>query len=725
MSLISVIVAAAIGSVVVLGMTQFQVNLMRSINQVKKGSNLELLAADMVEHLAIKEDCSEQPDPTNIATGTCILKSPCDFLLDGATKSAAIPENAGEEYRDNIRKAFEFPSGNNKDSTDTSISIPAASEATIEYKKPKSYHDLKIVGMKVGKDANADKAKLLVYLSTKKQDILLPDIAPLEITLKIEYKSDDTLKRCYALGSSVEQAALDCITIDDDENEGKTLIGCGGTSDVSANRNTFVGYEVGNKDTTGVNNSFFGYQAGYSNTTNSNSFFGYQAGYSNTIFSNNSFFGYQAGYSNKNNSNTFIGNQAGKYNTTGQFNTFIGNLAGKAGNANKLTGNHNTFIGFATGSLNTTGINNTYIGSFAGFKNTEGYSNAFLGFNAGHWNKGNANTFIGSTAGQGNTEGDSNTFIGVSAGYYNTLGSNNIYIGNHIGSASHSRTRAGISKTANNQLNIGDLILGKRNPTAIPADNSNTPNENKITSITESSGVLIRGSLRCTKEPCGSGGGGATYTYAFHSQTTAYPSCPTGFTELWRGYSSVGGHDAGARANLSEIGSCLENFVVTSWVECAGWTNQCIHNSSGDSTLWLSTLSDTTAATNSSNRNTLMNWVSRCRVCEGSKPIIARHSMTTSYPSCPTGWSELWRGYSYAGGGSNRTPIQHDHLSGPGSCLKNFRKVVTLDCAGKRCFYKSSHDFSSYLATTTANYKNSHQTSATNLISRCRVCMKD
>ena len=669
MSLISVIVAAAIGSVVVLGMTQFQVNLMRSIAQVKKSSNLEILHSDILRHLAIKETCSEEPSPTNVQVGkSCIFKSPCDLLLAGVTKAAAYKQN-----KDEIKDKVPFTSkSNDKDSTDTSTT----SAANI-YEKSEKYHDLRFVGMKVDKVANANKADLLVYFSTKQSNILLPD-EYITIDLAIEYNTNGTLKRCYAKGGTgvggTSEASLDCITIDDDSTTGKTLIGCGGTSDVSANKNTFVGYGAGKSTESG---SHSGGQH--------NSFFGYRAGYSNNSGWGNSFFGYQAGYSNN-------------------------------------SGNLNSFIGDQAGYSNISGGSNNFFGWQAGYKNNSGASNNFIGYQAGNKNtSGSYNNFFGRWAGYKNTSGRYNSFFGSGAGQYNTEGSNNIYIGNEITPPNSSGTRAGISRTASNQLNIGDLILGKRNPTAIPTDTSSTPNENKINSITESSGVLIRGSLRCTEEPCGSGGG-ATYMYAFHSQTTAYPSCPTGFTELWRGYSSMSGHDGYVQADLSETASCLERLIPMAWTECS--LGACDHKSGHDFTIWLSALSNTSNV-RSITYSSLSTRVSRCRACEGNKPIIARHSMTTSNPNCPTGWTSLWTGYSYAGGGANRGPVYHNHLSGPSSCLKNFRSMPYIECNNNNCGYQTGSDRSTYLATTTANGRHSGQTNILNLISRCRVCMKD
>lgn len=37
----------------------------------------------------------------------------------------------------------------------------------------------------------------------------------------------------------------------------------------------------------------------------------------------------------------------------------------------------------------------------------------------------------------------------------------------------------------------------------------------------------------------------------------------------------------------------------------------------------------------------------RCSVCEAPTRVIAVHSQSVSIPECPSGWSELWIGYSF------------------------------------------------------------------------------
>ena len=41
-------------------------------------------------------------------------------------------------------------------------------------------------------------------------------------------------------------------------------------------------------------------------------------------------------------------------------------------------------------------------------------------------------------------------------------------------------------------------------------------------------------------------------------------------------------------------------------------------------------------------------FISRCVVCDAPANVIAIHSQTLVIPDCPTGWSSLWIGYSFA-----------------------------------------------------------------------------
>ena len=259
------------------------------------------------------------------------------------------------------------------------------------------------------------------------------------------------------LGSTDDLACYD-VPVEGKPDFGKTKVGCASTSPTEEMRleptlfgfntgkgtaggcnesgqcgyfgghNTFIGNSAGHDNTFGRSNTFIGNSAGYGNTRGAhNTFIGNWAGFENAEGGRNTFIGYRAGTSNTGNNNTFIGYDAGHDNTANE-NTFIGNYAGYK----NLGGAHNTFMGKSAGHWNTEGGNNTFIGYWAGYFNTTATDNTFIGNSAGYYNKGNHNTFIGNSAGYYN-KGNHNTFIGNSAGHDNTLGKENTFIGNSAG----------------------------------------------------------------------------------------------------------------------------------------------------------------------------------------------------------------------------------------------------------------------------------------------------
>ena len=236
---------------------------------------------------------------------------------------------------------------------------------------------------------------------------------------------------------------------------GGTFMGSiSGEQNTTASNNLFIGYSAGKQNTTGTDNVFIGKNAGLNNTTSSeNTFWGAYAGEKNTSGSKNSFFGHSAGRQNTSGSNNvFLGFQSGHRNTTSSENVFIGNKAGEA----NTTGRDNTFFGNRSGTRNTTAQNNTFAGAESGKNNTTGYDNTFLGMSAGGSNTtGTKNVFAGYEAGKDSTTGNNGVFIGTSAGKTIGGGSNNIFLGR--GTSPMANMTAG----GNNQLNIGNLLLGR------------------------------------------------------------------------------------------------------------------------------------------------------------------------------------------------------------------------------------------------------------------------
>ncbi len=207
-----------------------------------------------------------------------------------------------------------------------------------------------------------------------------------------------------------------------------------------------MGYGAGYNNTNSDNN-FFGYNAGYSNIGESGNFFGNSAGYNNTGLYNNNLFGYGAGYNNAGDENNIFGQNTG-YNNTGSYANLFGENAGR----------------------NNIGSYNNFIGGSAGYNNTGNY-NDFIGYQTGRYLKSTSTVAIGTEALYGGSTYESlnNVALGYRAGYASangsgnnillgyraadnlTTGNNNIIIGYDVDN---------ISATADNVLNIGNLIFG-------------------------------------------------------------------------------------------------------------------------------------------------------------------------------------------------------------------------------------------------------------------------
>ena len=235
-----------------------------------------------------------------------------------------------------------------------------------------------------------------------------------------------TLLDCFSLGNGSNGQSVNCYTVDTEDEasgsnfsdnskkeKGRTLVGCGGTSDIEKSGEVAFGYGAGAANTTGHQNTFIGYKAGHSNNTGYlNTFIGHKAGEKNTI----------GGF------NIFLGGLVGTNNTTGTNNIFMGIEAGKA----NIGGGNNIFLGYQSGNKNTAS-DGVFIGSSTGLHNTTGYQNIFIGSQTAEQNTtGYANVFLGPTAGMDNTTGYQNIFIGRHAGTNNTTESNRLNIGNFI-----------------------------------------------------------------------------------------------------------------------------------------------------------------------------------------------------------------------------------------------------------------------------------------------------
>jgi len=108
--------------------------------------------------------------------------------------------------------------------------------------------------------------------------------------------------------------------------------------------------------------------------------------------------------------------------------------------------------------------------------------------------------------------------------------------------------------------------------------------------------------------------------------------------------------------------------------------------------------------------------------------FLVKHSQTTTTPSCPSGWTELWNGYSFMSAFLSASYPGEQDLSSPGSCLSEFRAIPQIECGGtggytSRCDYATDGDYSMWLSTRTSD-EGPITTGLEERVSRCVVCSK-
>ena len=422
-----------------------------------------------------------------------------------------------------------------------------------------------------------------------------------------------TVLSCFNINTT---QFVDCYTVDQNEEtrpltnpavkeRGRTLVGCGGTSDIEKSSTVAFGFAAG-KSTTGHKNTFIGSHAGYENTTgNFNNFFGYHAGYANTTGIYNNFFGTEAGKDNTTgSSNNFFGKSVGKNNTTGSYNNFFGNNTGLF----NTTGDNNNFFGASAGESNTTGNYNNFFGNLAGRDNTTGSRNNFFGYRAGLQNTtGYQNNFFGYLAGRDNTTGSNNNFFGYMAGLQNTTGYQNNFFGYY----------AGYENTTGNFNNFFSYGAGKHNTTGSSnnffgtnAGHENTTGSGNSFFGTGAGGSNTTGNLNSF---IGSGAGGSNNTgnnnsfignQAGYSNNTgnnnSFFGYQAGFSNTTGSNNIIIGHIAYNSSTLSNqlnIGNWLKGDMTTDNLKISG-KNVCLANSAGNGLHCPTTLSSLTVTGN-------------------------------------------------------------------------------------------------------------------------------
>ena len=464
-ALIGVLVASAIGLIVISGLTQLFVNMGAQIKQLESRAGLRTFKSLIERSFQDSAVCKE-----NLGH---FLGDPADSSKAGLWNNAKKTTGAGTIDFDKVRdKDGNIIEDLSSSSLESDYGLSGHVTLQLKCETPPCDCSGHPTGWSGGKCEKDWSVRLISQRKIKGVHIFNKPELLSKVKVSFKDKDDRTDWECKGL---LLPPSIGCLTLKGSGNE-RSLAGCGttqaitkagsegtttfgynaGNAKTTGAGNTFLGHSAGNADTTGKENTFVGHSAGYSNTTGfNNTFVGYQAGYSNTTggsytknpLGSNTFIGHSAGYSNTTGfGNTFVGYQAGKKTTTTIHNTFVGSNAGKnnesrwntfvgsgAGYSNK-TGGNNTFVGSGAGYRNTTGFMNTFIGQ-AGSSNTTGRDNTFVGYQAGYSNKiGQYNTFVGNSAGFSNTTGQQNIFVGNSAGLANTTGKENTFVGMRAGS---------------------------------------------------------------------------------------------------------------------------------------------------------------------------------------------------------------------------------------------------------------------------------------------------
>lgn len=157
---------------------------------------------------------------------------------------------------------------------------------------------------------------------------------------------------------------------------------------------------------------------------------------------------------------------------------------------------------------------------------------------------------------------------------------------------------------------------------------------------------------------------------------------------------------------------------------------QCTVASRNDYSFWLSTAKQpdmNRASSGIENRD----YISRCIVCEAPAHTLAVHSQGSNIPSCPSGWTSLWQGWSFLMYNSAGAEGDGQLLASSGSCLEEFRVNPFIECHGRgTCWYygptlsfwMSTIDEQSQFGVPKAETIKSGQLSKR--VSRCSVCMK-
>ena len=322
-------------------------------------------------------------------------------------------------------------------------------------------------------------------------------------------------------GSEAESASgfyNACMLMDfssDEDRDGRTLVGCGGTANIfrpphstafgfgagllsGSGDNTYLGYSAGGEHI-GNQSTFVGYRAGQrAGNASANTAIGYDAGRyaqggrqvfvgawageseEGAIGEENVFVGMEAGQRNRNGSrNVAFGLKAGANNNDANDNVILGHYALQTTNegfnvvvgyeaGSNFTKNNQVFLGYQAGKYISTGDRNIFVGAFSGGDSSvTGEDNVFMGYKTGHYNRGSRNVFLGESTGHGKSgfEAQENTFAGYGTGFLGENLNTNTVVGEEAGQyLINADSNVLVGRRAAYKASVGhrNVVLGER-----------------------------------------------------------------------------------------------------------------------------------------------------------------------------------------------------------------------------------------------------------------------
>ncbi len=121
--------------------------------------------------------------------------------------------------------------------------------------------------------------------------------------------------------------------------------------------------------------------------------------------------------------------------------------------------------------------------------------------------------------------------------------------------------------------------------------------------------------------------------------------------------------------------------------------------------------------TDSNGNSTIKNCAGSSSNKSKTKRYLVDHSQSAIVPSCPTDWVKEGEGFSFVLSRNKLSTSSFQDLADPGSCLKIFKRIPTIECKEGACEYITPADTSTWLW--------AGGTGSGDEISRCVICSKE